>query len=99
MLPTPWSPPTTESAALVNNLGSFGVNTLDLGPGREPYKKYFSNEVIPLIAGSFELPSAITHARKWKRGVNRALRSNAWVFGATRTMARLVRVVKQRVRA
>lgn len=59
--------------SLLRTLNQLECDTVDLGPGGEPYKGYFSNMRIPVYGGCVEVPGALHRARRTYRAMREGL--------------------------
>lgn len=59
---------------------SLGVEVIDFGPGEEGYKTHFSNDVIHIGQGSFEISSLPTLARKSFRKMKIFIRKSPYLY-------------------
>jgi CelD/BcsL family acetyltransferase involved in cellulose biosynthesis len=82
---------------LVAQLDTLGCRIMDLGAGGERYKKYFANEALPYVAGSFEAPSAFGFVRKCKRRLIAEVRSTQWLYRGLRPFVQALRSIRTRV--
>jgi CelD/BcsL family acetyltransferase involved in cellulose biosynthesis len=75
----------------LTNMDVFACRTLDFGPGGEQYKRYLANAHLPTTGGSFELPSVIGLARKWRRRLEASVRSTDWLYLGLKPFVRAIR--------
>ena len=80
---------------LISHLPQFQAQTLDLGPGGEGYKDYFSNHTVSLISGTYELPSPFTYLRKCKRNALKVIRGDPAMHSVARKTATILRNLKK----
>jgi|CXWL01.1.fsa_nt_gi CelD/BcsL family acetyltransferase involved in cellulose biosynthesis len=79
---------------LIAELPSLQCDTLDLGPGGEPYKDYFANASIEVCTGAYELPSFRAYARRLQLGLRKLVKSSPRVYGAALPIVRFFRKVR-----
>jgi CelD/BcsL family acetyltransferase involved in cellulose biosynthesis len=77
--------------SLLRTASNLGCDTVDLGPGGEPYKDYFANVQIPVSGGHVELPGAINLARRTYRALRSGVRSNRAARSILRPLRQLLR--------
>jgi CelD/BcsL family acetyltransferase involved in cellulose biosynthesis len=77
--------------SLLRTAGNLGCDTIDLGPGGEPYKDYFSNVQIPVSGGHIELSGAINLARRGCRAMRNSLRDNRAAHSILRPLRQVLR--------
>jgi CelD/BcsL family acetyltransferase involved in cellulose biosynthesis len=77
--------------ALLRTAGNLDCDTIDLGPGGEPYKDYFSNVQIPVSGGYIELPGAINLARRSYRAIRNGVRGNRAALSILRPLRQVLR--------
>ncbi|HEX8847935.1 MAG TPA: GNAT family N-acetyltransferase [Gemmatimonadaceae bacterium] len=76
---------------MLQQLESLGCDMLDLGPGGENYKDYFSNSQVIVHRGHVELPTAVNFARATWRSVDRVVRTHPLSRAVLRPIARVLR--------
>lgn len=91
-----YSPGALLLQELIAHLPAFEAHTIDLGPGREAYKDYFSNSSVVVLEGAYELPSTLAHMRQLKRLVRRAVESHPLVSVPARAVLRAARSFRVR---
>jgi CelD/BcsL family acetyltransferase involved in cellulose biosynthesis len=76
---------------LLQTAGNLGCDTIDLGPGGEPYKDYFSNVQVPVVGGHLELPGVINSARRSYRALWNGLRADRTAYSILRPVRHILR--------
>ena len=76
---------------LARAAGSFGISTMDLGPGSMPYKERLKTDSVPVARGTVELLSLSTLPRKLKRNTEDFIRKRPMLLNCARAVKRFWR--------
>ncbi len=62
---------------LLNELASLGCDTVDFGPGGEPYKEYFANAHLTVYSGEVDSNTMVAAVKTASDRLHRVIRSSA----------------------
>ena len=72
---------------------SLGVQTIDLAPGEQRYKKHFGNGAIPIALGAAEVQSLGASARRISRKLENEVRQHPPLLAAARGATAVLRSI------